>query len=32
MHREDMMHTIAHLAGGVMLATGLAMDLVDWAP
>ena len=29
-HREDIMHTVAHLAGGVMIASLLAMRLVDW--
>ena len=29
-HREDIMHTVAHLAAGVMIASFLAMRLVRW--
>jgi hypothetical protein len=29
-HREDIMHTVAHLAGGVMLASFYTMRLVSW--
>ena len=29
-HREDMMHTISHLAAGVMLTAFTARTLVDW--
>ncbi len=30
-HREDMMHTTAHLAGGALIASYLALRLVDWS-
>jgi hypothetical protein len=30
-HREDILHTVAHLAAGVMLASFFAWKLVDWA-
>jgi hypothetical protein len=31
-HREDIMHTLAHLAAAVMLAGFAASRLVDWGP
>lgn len=29
-HREDIMHTVSHLSAGVMLASYMAVALVDW--
>jgi hypothetical protein len=29
-HREDIMHTVSHLSAGVMLASYMAVTLVDW--
>jgi len=31
-HREDIMHTVAHLAAAVMMAGFAASRLVDWTP
>jgi hypothetical protein len=31
LHREDIMHTTAHLAGGALIASYLALRLVDWS-
>lgn len=29
-HREDIMHTVSHLSAGVMLASYMAVSLIDW--
>jgi hypothetical protein len=29
-HREDIMHTVSHLSAGVMLASYMAVRLIDW--
>lgn len=30
-HREDLMHTTAHLAGGALIASWLVLRVVDWS-